>query len=265
MIKLIASDLDGSLLNDEKKLAPEFFDIFGELKRRGIHFVAASGRTYSTLRHNFHPVSEEMDFICENGACVVMGGAYLRQETLKMEELSGVFQVCRTIPDIQLVLCGTKSAYHLDYPPAFDWHIKSYHINHTIVSDLTDVKDEIYKVAICDLNRPERNSFPILDKQFGKQFSLRISGDYWMDIMRPGVNKGNALMEIQSKLGVTEDETMAFGDYYNDIELLRHAKYSFVMENANEDMRQYGRYIAKSNNENGVLEAVKEYVLKQRR
>ena len=61
------------------------------------------------------------------------------------------------------------------------------------------------------------------------------------------------------------DRTLAFGDYYNDIELLRHAKYSFVMENANKDMRQYGRYIAKSNNENGVLEAVKEYVLKQRR
>ena len=55
---------------------------------------------------------------------------------------------------------------------------------------------------------------------------------------------------------------MVFGDFYNDVEMLKKAHYSFVMENANEDMKQYGNFIAKKNTENGVIEAIEEYVLK---
>lgn len=54
---------------------------------------------------------------------------------------------------------------------------------------------------------------------------------------------------------------MAFGDFYNDVEMLQSAHYSFVMENANDDMKQYGNYIAKKNTENGVIKAIEEYVL----
>ena len=56
---------------------------------------------------------------------------------------------------------------------------------------------------------------------------------------------------------------MVFGDFYNDIEMLQKAHYSFVMENANEDMKQYGNFIAKSNYENGVIDAIQNYVLKE--
>ncbi len=56
---------------------------------------------------------------------------------------------------------------------------------------------------------------------------------------------------------------MVFGDFYNDIEMLKEAHYSFVMENANDDMKQYGNFIAESNNDNGVIKAINEYVLKE--
>ena len=58
-----------------------------------------------------------------------------------------------------------------------------------------------------------------------------------------------------------KNETMVFGDFYNDIEMLQRAYYSFVMENANEDMKQYGNFIAKSNTENGVITAIEKYAL----
>ena len=80
--------------------------------------------------------------------------------------------------------------------------------------------------------------------------------------MNKKVNKGAALEKIQKDENISYEETMVFGDFYNDIEMLGKAKFSFVMENANEDMKQYGNYIAKSNRDYGVIKAIEEYVLK---
>jgi len=88
-----------------------------------------------------------------------------------------------------------------------------------------------------------------------------VSGKHWVDINNKGVNKGIALEEIQKSLNISYEETMAFGDFYNDISMLEKAYYSFVMENANEDMKQYGNFIAESNVNNGVLKAIEKYVL----
>ncbi len=263
MIKLIATDLDGSLLPDDKKVPAEFFTLLPELKQRGVSFFTASGRTYRTLYHNFFPVSDEIGYICENGACVVVEGKTIISHTLLPSQLMEVYQTVKTLPDVQMVLCGKKSAYHLAYPPRFHEHILSYHVNHTVISAYEEVQDAFYKVAICDLREPENNSFPVLSKRFGKQFSMFISGKYWMDIMPLGVNKGTALAKVQELLSVTPEETLAFGDYYNDIELLAQAGYGYVMKNASRDMKRRSQYITPlTNNENGVLEVIKALVLK---
>ena len=67
-IKLIASDMDGSLLTTDKRLPPDFFDVLEKLHQRGIRFVAASGRAYYTLQENFMPYQDRLDYLCENGA-----------------------------------------------------------------------------------------------------------------------------------------------------------------------------------------------------
>ena len=85
-----------------------------------------------------------------------------------------------------------------------------------------------------------------------------------MDINGKNVNKGAALKEIQKTYNISYDETMVFGDFYNDIEMLKEGHYSFVMENANEDMKKYGNFIAKSNKEAGEIQAINEYVLKEK-
>lgn len=90
-----------------------------------------------------------------------------------------------------------------------------------------------------------------------------VSGELWVDINNKGVNKGYALEQIQKDENISFEETMVFGDFYNDIEMLQKAYYSFVMENANEDMKQYGNFIAKSNRENGVIQAINQYIFKK--
>ena len=82
-----------------------------------------------------------------------------------------------------------------------------------------------------------------------------------MDMMNPQVNKGWALQQMQQYLGVTKEETMAFGDYYNDIQLLEQAGESYVMANAQKEMFAYGKHIAPSNEEYGVAQIIRRVVL----
>ena len=113
------------------------------------------------------------------------------------------------------------------------------------------------KVAICDLAGSAQNAYPVLSRALGEELNIVVSGEFWLDAMNPDTNKGAALDFLQQSLGVTPAQTMAFGDYYNDIELLARAEYSFVMENANEDMRRYGRFLAESNDRHGVTRAIR--------
>ena len=92
------------------------------------------------------------------------------------------------------------------------------------------------------------------------ELNIVVSGDVWLDAMNPTTNKGTALRFLQHLLGITPDETMAFGDFYNDIEMLKRSSYSFVMKNANDDMQRYGKYLAESNDHSGVTKAIRQYV-----
>lgn len=260
MIRLIASDMDGSLLDDNKKIPAEFYEILPRLKQKGVSFVVASGRSYCTLKDNFGAASEKIGYICDNGAFVVHDGDTSIQ-SIPQPTLRTLLQACNELEGIQVLLCGVHATYHKAYTPEFNFEIGSYYVNREIVDDLMTVEDDIFKVAICDINNPETHTYPYLNERFSEALSVQISGKAWMDVMGKGINKGVALKKIQQSMGITPEETMAFGDFYNDIELLSRADYSFVMENSNADMRQYGRFMASSNNNAGVIKAIKKYVL----
>ena len=86
MIKLVASDLDGTLLlNGAQQLPEEIFPLIRELKKLGILFVAASGRQYPNMRRLFDPVADEMAFICENGALAVRNEKVFYQDNFEPE------------------------------------------------------------------------------------------------------------------------------------------------------------------------------------
>lgn len=261
MIKLIASDLDGTLLDEHKNLPPRFFETLDILSSHGVTFIAASGRSYTTLHENFMPRSDEMCFICDNGACVVENGIITEKDTLSRQATHRIIKACEAIENIHLILCGAHGSHITPYSPWFVNEVDKYYVNRNIVPDLYAVEDDIFKIAICDMAGSASNVYPILAPLFKDELNLAVSGDVWMDVMNKDVNKGSALEKIQQRLGITPEETMAFGDYYNDVELLKRAKYSFVMENSNKDMKQYGNYIARSNRENGVMQAINQYVL----
>lgn len=259
MIKLIASDMDGTLLDENKQLPAEFKRILEKIIDSGAEFVVASGRSYVTLYKNFSGMEDKINYICDNGAYIVINGNPVHIEIMDKVIIRDIVKECCQIPNTSIILCGLNGTYHLPYDKRFINEVSSYYVNHVSTENLAEVNDDIFKIAICDLNGPSNRSYKILNDKFGNDTAIQISGPYWMDIMNKGVNKGEALKKIQTYLSVSKNETMAFGDYYNDIELLQNAEYSYVMKNAPDDMFRYGKYIAEPNSEHGVIKVIEKY------
>ncbi|MGN0144802.1 MAG: HAD family hydrolase [Clostridium sp.] len=263
MIKLIATDMDGTLLDENGKIPEGFFETLEKLNKKDIKFVVASGRPYPTLYKNFSPNSDEIEYICDNGSYVVLNNRQPVINGLDKEVIHKIIKTCESIDNIAVLLCGVKGAYHLPCDDKFLTEINKYYIEKHVVDDLYSVDDNIFKIAICDLSNSAENSYKILNPLFGKENKVVVSGKLWVDVNGLNVNKGNALKEIQELYGITYEETMVFGDFYNDVEMLKEAYYSFVMENANEDMKQYGNFIAESNSNYGVIKAINKFVLNE--
>ncbi|MBQ2823578.1 MAG: HAD family phosphatase [Oscillospiraceae bacterium] len=260
MIKLIATDMDGTLLNDRKELPPDFYYILDELKKCDIHFVIASGRSFTTLKLNFEGSMDKLDFICDNGAYVVVNGRLVSRSILDSVKLREMLETCLSLEGVTPVLCGMKGTYFERTDEDFYNEVRKYYLNFTCVDDILSVEDEIFKVAVCDKKGPRNNALPVLSEKFAEDFTVAETGPRWIDIMNKGINKGAALEILQRELNISKAETMSFGDYFNDVELLLAAEHSYVMENAHPEMAQYAKYRAKSNNDCGVTAVIKEYL-----
>lgn len=260
-IKLIASDMDGTLLDSSGTLNPEFFTLFEELSLKNIIFVAASGRQYYNLLKLFSPIKNKIIFIAENGTYVLFNSQELLIVDVPQEKAREVIHEVRKIEGAYPVLCGKNKAYIEDSHPDFVKQAYTYYERCDIVPDLTKVADDKFlKIAVYDFHGSAMNSYPVLE-HFNNDLKVVVSGSNWLDVSHQDANKGNALKLIQSHFSVMPDECMAFGDQMNDAEMLQSVTYSYAMENASEELKHCAHYTAPSNNAGGVLSVIKQYIL----
>lgn len=257
MIKLIATDMDGTLLNTNNEIDQEFYGVFKKLRQKGIIFAAASGRQYFNLLKRFEDIKDDMMFIAENGTFVVYKGEEVLVNALDKSSAKKLIEVGRTINNAYVIVCGKKSAYIEETDSRFIKETEKYYERYEVVKDLTKVQDDILKVTICDFSGSESNSNNYYE-EYRQALQVTISGKLWLDITAKGVNKGVTINKIQELLNIKYKETMVFGDYLNDLEMMDSAYYSYAMENAHDDLKKVSRFIAESNDNNGVVKAIKE-------
>ncbi len=258
MIKMIATDMDGSLLDEQKHFPPHFFETMEALQQHGIAFVAATGRSYPKQREEFAPAITKPYFLCDNGAFLLHDGEVLFADVLDRTFLLEIEAALGTVSGAHAVYCGEEHAWQHPIEGPFTPYLRSYYATYQAIQSVDDIQDDILKVAVCDVQGAATNSYPVLHGVLGDRLHCVVSGEVWVDIMNNGINKGKTLAFLQEKLNITPDETVCFGDYYNDIELLGQATHSFVMQNANEDMKQHGRYVAPPNTTFGVQQILSE-------
>ncbi|MGW1748956.1 Cof-type HAD-IIB family hydrolase [Streptomyces sp. NPDC002092] len=270
-IRLIVTDMDGTLLDDAKRIPPGLWETLAELRRRGVLFSPASGRQYATLAREFAEAAEGMVFIAENGTYVVRDGVELSSDPLEPGVAARVVQAVRLLVDegvdVGAVVCGKRSAYVERSDEAFLAEVRKYYVEHRVVEDATALDDDVIKVALFDFGSAAHTTAPALEsftatlphsrlRSSGGTPMVVVSGEHWVDVMNRTANKGAALRRLQHDLGITPAQTMVFGDYLNDLEMLDAAEWSFAMANAHPDVIARARHLAPSNNDNGVLRTI---------
>nr|WP_314490275.1 Cof-type HAD-IIB family hydrolase [uncultured Chryseobacterium sp.] len=260
-IKLIVTDMDGTFLNSKHEVSPEFPEIYEELKRRDILFVPASGRQMLGITKYFGTIENEMAFIAENGGYMIYKNEELFADRLEELYVEEIINTVRQIPGAAVVVSGKKQAYYETENQEFIDYISQFYTGNQKVNDLTDsLDDSIFKIAVYHSEGAEEHLYPAL-QQFEKyNLEVVVSGKYWLDIMNRDINKGNALEKLQKTLNISPKQTMVFGDYMNDIEMLKKAEYSFAMENAHPSVKEAAKFEALCNNNFGVMQTIKTYL-----
>ena len=258
MIKLIVSDIDGTLVPDgSHKINPEIFDVILKLRAKGIQFAAASGRQWVSIESIFQPVKEKIFYLSDNGAYVGCHGRNLFLNTIERQTVMDMIQEVRSTEGLELMLSGPDVVYvETRDQEILDWLIHGYKFQVQQVDDLTQVDSEFIKVSVYRKSEVEAHTAS-LRARFADRLKITIAGEMWMDCMKPGINKGQAVKLLQDSLMIKPEETMVFGDQLNDIEMMSQAYYSFAVGNAREEVKNAARFRTDLNINDGVLKILK--------
>ena len=234
MIRLIASDIDGTLMPyGQTGISDSAFREIERLADRGVMFCPASGRQYKSLRQLFAPVADKLYYMCENGAVIFGPGdpAPLLAKTA-MDRTQAV-ALCRAIvahPDCEVLISGQNTSYLCPKQEDMVVLIRDFVGNDVVlVKDPGDVPEDIVKIAaFCRRGAAAEVDGPL--SKWGEVFSMAVAGAPWLDFTL--ADKGLGLQKLCAAVGVKPDEVLAFGDNFNDVPLLKAAGTAYIMAGA---------------------------------
>ncbi len=265
MIKFVATDLDGTLLDEQGALPQEIFPLVARLSECGILFAPASGRQYANLKKLFFPVREQLLFICENGALVRRGDETLYLAPIPAPLVKDALDAVRSAGGLFPILCGADTAYVENADEPFFGRARAAYTNCVKVACLDEciAREPVCKISVFDSLGAKGHAMKSLPPLL-HDVRLTLSGEYWCDVAAENADKGEAVRQIQRRLGFSPDECMAFGDQMNDAGMLRACVHSRAVENAYPPVKELAARIVPSNAEHGVIAALDELLKKRK-
>lgn len=244
MIKLVASDLDGTLLlNGAQELPKDLFPMIRELKKLGILFVAASGRQYANMKRLFEPVLEDMAFICENGAMAIRQEEILYRDSFEPSFVREVLEAVYEREGAEFS-CSTKDFYYIRPKTRhyLDLMTKVIKTNCKEIRSFDEVTEPCMKMAVYESAGMEEASVRYWQERFSDRCKVVTSGLAWVDFIPFGTNKAKGVKKFQEIYHIRPEECIVFGDEYNDIEMLKCVPYSFAMAHAKPGVKAEAAY-----------------------
>ncbi len=243
MIKLIASDLDGTLIPEgTQELEPGFLEVLTELLDQGYLFYAASGRQYANMKRKFSDFADRIGFICENGGIVMEGGEPQYLSKLPWERAKTLAEDIMGFPCAEVMLSGVEACYIRPRTEWFQKQIMEVLRNETrIFQELDEIDDQIVKLSayVYDFQQNAGRIQEFFREKYGVYGKFVIAGNGWLDLILDGCGKGAALRAILEKKGLSAKEAMVFGDNQNDISMLELTPNSYAMAHAKPDVKAH--------------------------
>lgn len=263
MIKLIASDVDGTLVKDSSPyIYGEMPELIKQLKDKNILFCVASGRQYYSVRSMFKEVSDDIAYIVENGAHVVYNGMTLSLTQMNREDVEGIVKMYREHADECEIIVSTPKAtlMETDSREFIELIRNGYKNRYELVHDVLDTQEPIIKVSIYRKGSVRELGENEFIPKWKDRVKATMAGDEWVDFMAKEVDKGNGLEFLINHLDISRDEVMAFGDNDNDIGMLQVAGVSYAVETARDSVKEIADYICPSYNDKGVYKVVSKLI-----
>lgn len=273
-IKLVAIDLDGTLLDSNKLLSKENKAAIKEAKAAGVQVVLCTGRPLRSMKHLLEEadlMDEEDIVITYNGGLIQKAktGEIINEITFNRDECLDVYQLGQ-----QLNLPVNFIDLDYVYEPAYPTGAESIYMNASreipkenaleFVDIDIDHLPNPFKINKIVMSRPTEEldaMIPAIPDSYHEKYNIYKSQPFILEVLPDHVDKGYSMRIIGDMLGLKEEQIMGIGDQENDLSLVVNAGLGVAMENAIDQVKEAADYITKSNDDNGVAYAIRKFVL----
>ena len=241
MVKLVVSDIDGTLLFDNhNRLSPRVFQTIRDLRARGILFAPASGRSVQSLQNLFGDMAPELPLLCDNGAVVFGPGAdaasrpIYGMDPIPRQDAMAIAHEIQQFSGVCLSISSPAGNHVMD--DALAEEIRAYANAKVVrIQKPEDVEGPIFNVSLVGRGR-EREVYDVMAPKWSDRYSVALSGGDWLVFTH--ADKGRGLKILCDALHVDPKDVMAFGDNYNDLSMLELAGQGYLMSRAAPALRE---------------------------
>ncbi|GBF10734.1 HAD family hydrolase [Tepidibacillus sp. HK-1] len=258
MIKLVLTDMDGTFLNNNGDFNRELYkEVKKIMKEKGVVFAPVTGKQCERVEELFGNDANDLWILGDSATRIKHNGEFV-YESLISNKLG--LEIIRLLEEISLdhtiIACTRNGAVIKENTPYEEAAIvrRSY-AQVRQISDFNKITDDFVKITIHD---PLLRCIETREKlnPFFESAYIVASEAAWIDIANANVHKGTTVEQLQRLLNVTSEETMAFGDGYNDLELMTRASYSFAVRNAVQELKDAANFITRTNEEDAVMKTI---------
>jgi Cof subfamily protein (haloacid dehalogenase superfamily) len=265
MIKMIALDIDGTLYSTQETVLPLTKAALLKAHSQGIILVLVSGRSIHGLRSLAiaHGIPLEHTVLIGNNGGIAMDAT--TQKILFEHNIpkSLAQEIIRKAKHYAVnVMIPFKSELWVEDPnaPHVRYEAQTEHLTIQVLTDLSNIDFEPGKIMITVENNELDSYLNLIEAPYINQANFTKSDPYYINICAMNLNKGIALQQIGELLGISADEMIAFGDNYNDLEMITYAGIGVAMGNAVDDLKKVANAVTGSNNDEGIALFLKEYL-----
>lgn len=253
-IKLLAVDMDKTLLTDDRGFPEGLFERLDALYEAGVVFCPASGRPAPKLQEMFSGHAHKLAFCSDNGACALWHDEYVFRDLLDHDLYREVLNFAAQRGNCACVLCAFDHVYMLKRDREHAGEVGVYYEDIIFVDTFDEVDADANKISLFFPGWDAEPAFANLyDPIFGDRLYITNAGREWIDFMNLGVDKGSGVAHLCAHLGIDMSDAAAVGDTYNDIPMLKRVGHSYIVANAESHMEEHASWRVPSNNDAGVL------------
>lgn len=256
-VKLVAIDLDGTLLNDQKQLSPRNAEAVERVLAHGVMVALATARDCASIRLKVPLAVPGLYYIGSGGALVyqVTAGALIWARYLAPAQVAESVAYFKRYD--HPIFLNTENDYWVDrYNERVQMIEERYNLQTEPLDKVSDALGPIMRVSLAAPATLLQQAAADVRVVLGNRINVSLASPDWLDLLAPDAGKGPALQMLQARLGIGPVQTMAIGDYDSDLSLFEQAEYRVAMGNAVASVKTAATYITASNNDDGVAEAL---------